>query len=798
MYKRQIHRSVLATSIDGFCMIDLQGRLLEVNDAYTRLSGYAREELVGMRFAELDATASEPDIAARIQRCCAAGGDLFETMHRKKDGSLWQVEINMHFGSVAGGRVFAFVRDIYQRKRIQSLKKMQLGFSEVMLHGTLDELLQAVLDAAEMLTSSSIGFFHFVDTDQEHIRLQTWSTNTQAHMCRAQGKGQHYPVSQAGVWVDCVKARKPVIHNDYAGLQGKRGLPEGHAAVMRELTVPVIHGGLVVAIIGVGNKPGLYTEDDVATVVELANMAIELVESKRAQEALRESQNYLSTVFQASPIGIVVARCADGRTLDINEAALHVFGYARDEMIGRALDDLGVFADPAQFGEVLRLLRERGAVDRMAMDFRRRDGELGVMEASCRLIELHGEQHRVSMIADVTERRRVDEALRQSQKLESLGTLAGGIAHDFNNILAAIRGNAELAADDIGRDHIAAVSLTEIKKASARASELVRRIAIFGQPKKSEHGVVDLGVVVGEVLMLLRATLPASIALQTEFARGTPCVRADAAQIHEAIVNLTTNAAHAIGARAGAIVYRLEPVQVSAKLAARILGLNAGSHALLTVSDSGCGMDEATQGRAFDAFYTTKPVGQGTGLGLAMVRGIMQGHGGAIAVASAPGKGTSFTLYFPAAGEEAQKQEQAAPEQIVLSAGLRVLYVDDEEALVHLAERSLSRLGHRISGFADPVQALAAFRAHPESYDVVVTDRTMPRMSGLDLARAVRSLRPGMPVLMISGQIGSWEEESARAAGVGELMLKPVSINELARAIERMRGCAEPAREQAA
>jgi PAS domain S-box-containing protein len=793
-----IHRSVLATSIDGYCMTDLQGRLLEVNDAYARLSGYAREELLGMRFAELDATASEQDIAARIQRCFAAGGDLFEAMHRKKDGSLWQVEINMHYGPAAGGRVFAFVRDIHQRKRIQGLKKMQLGFSEVMLHGSLDELLRAVLDAAEMLTSSRIGFFHFVDPDQEHIRLQTWSTNTQAHMCRAQGKGRHYPLSQAGVWVDCVKARKPVIHNDYAGLEHKRGLPEGHAAVTRELTVPVIRAGLVVAIIGVGNKPGLYTEDDEATVVELANMAIELIESKRAQVAVGESERYLSAVFQASPVGIVVSKCADGRTLDINESALRLYGYAREEMLGRTLDDLGVHADPAQNGEMLRLLRELGAVDRVQMDFCKRDGELGVMEVSCRLIDLHGEQHLLAMIVDVTERRRVDEALRQAQKLESLGTLAGGIAHDFNNILAAIRGNADLAAEDVGPDHAAAESLAEIRKASARASELVRRIAVFGRPKKTEQTVVDLGAVVGEVLKLLRATLPAGIALQSEFARDTPLVQADEAQVHEAVVNLTTNAAYAIGARAGTIVYRLEPVQVRAKLAASISGLSEGRYARLTVTDSGCGMDGAARGRIFDAFYTTKPVGEGTGLGLAMVRGIMQGHAGAVTVASAKGKGTSFALYFPAAQAAAQRQPPAAPAQIVLSAGQRVLYVDDEEALVFLVDRALTRLGHQVSAFADPERALAAFRAHPERYDVVVTDHAMPRMSGIELARAVRVLRPAMPVLLLSGHIEAKDEENARAAGIGELMLKPVGAEELARTLERMCCSAEPARREAA
>jgi signal transduction histidine kinase len=271
------------------------------------------------------------------------------------------------------------------------------------------------------------------------------------------------------------------------------------------------------------------------------------------------------------------------------------------------------------------------------------------------------------MIVDVTERKRLKEVHLQAQKLESLGTLAGGIAHDFNNILAAIRGNADLAAEDVGPDHIAAESLEEIRKASARASELVRRIMAFGRPREVRQEVVDLGAVVGEVLKLLRSTLPAGISLRKNFADATPHVLADAGQIHETIVNLTTNAAYAIGPRAGSIEYRLEPVQVGSKLARSIPGMHDGRYARLTVSDSGCGMNAATLERIFDAFYTTKPVGQGTGLGLSMVHGTMRSHGGAVTVKSTPGKGSSFALYFPAAGEKTVKRDSQPASGIISS-----------------------------------------------------------------------------------------------------------------------------------
>jgi signal transduction histidine kinase/CheY-like chemotaxis protein len=387
---------------------------------------------------------------------------------------------------------------------------------------------------------------------------------------------------------------------------------------------------------------------------------------------------------------------------------------------------------------------------------------------------------------DITERKRMEAVHLQAQKLESLGTLAGGIAHDFNNILTAIQGNAYLAAEDIGPDHVAAESLEEIRKASTRAAELVRRIMAFGRSKEAKRELVELSVVVSEVLKLLRATLPAGIFLKKEFAMNCPQVLADTGQVHEMLVNLTTNAAYAIGPRSGSIEYRLRPAQIAENLAREIPGLKPGCYVCLTVSDSGGGMDAATRERIFDAFYTTKPAGEGTGLGLSMVHGIMRSHGGAVIVESAPGKGSRFALYFPAVGEKAVKGEKITTAPILLSPGIRVLYVDDEEALVFLADRGLSRLGHQVIGFCDPEEALEAFRAHPQDFDVVVTDLSMPHMSGLEFARELLAVRPGIPVLMATGYIRPEDYDNARAAGVRELILKPVTINGLAQVLERL------------
>ncbi len=362
--------------------------------------------------------------------------------------------------------------------------------------------------------------------------------------------------------------------------------------------------------------------------------------------------------------------------------------------------------------------------------------------------------------------------------------MAGGIAHDFNNLLTAIRGNADLAAADVGPDHPATESLEEIRKACVRAGELIRRIMAFGRPREPQQELVELHEIIEEVLKLLRSTLPAGVALKTDFAAATPQVYADTGQIHEAIVNLTNNAVYAIGPRPGQIAYRLEPVHVDARQAQGIAGLRQGHYARLTVTDDGCGMDAATLERIFDAFYTTKPMGEGTGLGLSMVHGTMRSHGGTVTVESTLGQASTFSLYFPAAEIVDVQPADRAVLPIAQAVPLRVLYVDDEAALVFLANRLLTRLGHSVVGFSDPREALAAFRAHPESFDVVVTDLSMPEMSGFQLARAVLAVRRDLPVLMTTGHMRAEDHVTAQAIGIRAVITKPLVADEWVRQFE--------------
>jgi diguanylate cyclase (GGDEF)-like protein/PAS domain S-box-containing protein len=321
------YRAVIDTSLDGFWMVNAQGRLLEVNDAYVRQSGYSQEELLKMRISDLEAREDPRETLAHIERIFRQGSDLFETLHRAKNGLLWPVEVTAAYWPIAGGRMFCFIRDVRQRQRSQALLKTRLQLSEIALQGSIDDLLQATLDTAERFTSSQIGFFHFVDPDQETLTLQSWSTHTLRKMCTAKGKGQHYPVSEAGVWADCIRRRTPVIHNDYAHLSNRQGMPEGHAPVIRELAVPILRDTRVVAVIGIGNKPVDYTAEDVEIVHQLAAMTMDMVERKRAEEALKQTRERLNLALEGADLGLYDANLQTGEMV-VDERYLNMLGYA--------------------------------------------------------------------------------------------------------------------------------------------------------------------------------------------------------------------------------------------------------------------------------------------------------------------------------------------------------------------------------------------------------------------------------------------------------------------------------------
>jgi two-component system cell cycle sensor histidine kinase/response regulator CckA len=383
-------------------------------------------------------------------------------------------------------------------------------------------------------------------------------------------------------------------------------------------------------------------------------------------------------------------------------------------------------------------------------------------------------------------REALENQLRESQKMQAMGTMAGGIAHDFNNILSAILGNVSLAQQDTDPGATSMTSLLEIEKAGQRARDLVRQILTFSRNEPPKRIPIQLAEAVEETARMVKVTLPPSVTFQVLVNDTVASVLADATQVEQALLNLCTNAILAIGSHKGSVTMELFECDLAQPLNGR-LWLPAGTYVCVRVSDTGNGMSPETLDRIFEPFFTTRVVGQGTGLGLSVVHGIMQTHQGAIDVQSALGSGSIFTLYFPSSQEVAvAPPPEATPVDVVQGNGRRVMYVDDDQALVFLIARVLTRKGFVVHTYTDPQEAVAVLQADPTAFDLLVTDYNMPGFSGVDLLRQAKIIRPDLPVALASGYVTPELEQSAMAEGASALIYKPNDVSEFCETVQRL------------
>jgi signal transduction histidine kinase/ActR/RegA family two-component response regulator len=391
----------------------------------------------------------------------------------------------------------------------------------------------------------------------------------------------------------------------------------------------------------------------------------------------------------------------------------------------------------------------------------------------------------IEVINDVTARVQLEGQLHQAQKMEAIGTLAGGIAHDFNNILSAILGFAELVMEELEPDSRLSADQAQVIAAGLRAKDLVKQILTFSRRTDQELQPLLVQFVVKEALKLLRASIPTSIKFREEIDIDCGLVMADPGQIHQVVMNLCTNAYQAMRETGGVLAVSLKSLKISESEAVGRGNLAPGDYVVLEVSDTGCGMSKMVRERIFEPYFTTKGKGEGTGLGLSLVHGIVSGLGGVVNVYSEPGHGTTFKVYLPLiAGADPGEVEVAS--EVAPGGEESILVVDDEEAITHLERRILEKLGYRVTEFTASEEALQAFRAAPEGFDLVITDMTMPKLNGDELAREVLRIRPGMPIIICTGFSGLIDPEKAKAMGISEFMLKPVEKSELARAVRRV------------
>jgi PAS domain S-box-containing protein len=551
------------------------------------------------------------------------------------------------------------------------------------------------------------------------------------------------------------------------------------------MTCGVLFVGLLGAFLLVLTGRAVRTEQLVAERTT-ANAALEreIAERTRMGAALLESEARYRDLFEHAHDMLYTLDLA-GHFTALNRRGEQLTGYTRDELLGLHIRHLVA----SEHLELLQHMLTRTHAGFPAMMFTvaivTKAGQRRTLEVSTQRLARAGSPCEVQGIArDVTERTRLEAQLRQAQKMEALGTLAGGIAHDFNNILTAILGYTELALMTIPAESPTWHHLQAVRKAGQRAAGLVQQILTFSRRTEPERTPTQLQLLIQETLQFLRATLPTTIALHQDLDPRAGMVLADASQIHQVLLNLCTNAAHAMRETGGALHVHLEAIRLPTEDASAPPGLGAGPYVRLTVRDTGHGMPPEILDRIFEPFFTTKSPGEGTGMGLAVVHGIIASHGGAITVESAPSHGTTVRVYLP---ESAQLPvARARPEASVPHGRECILFVDDEAALASLGHALLTALGYEVVAVTSSREALAIFQAAPARFDLVITDYTMPELTGEALAQALRGIRPTLPIILCTGFSETMTAEKAQALGIDAFCLKPVVLQELGQTIRRV------------
>ncbi len=898
---------------DGVISANIEGEIVFMNAVAEQLTGWSRAEACGRPFAEVFHIVNEKTrekVDNPVRRVLIEGtviGLANHTLLISRDGMERPIADSAAPIRDAGGKIAGVVlvfRDQSAQNRVQRLIQARLTLLEYATNHRLEELLSKALDEAGALTDSPIGFYHFVDDDQKRITLQQWSTRTLKEFCRTGEAGRHYDIDRAGIWMECFHRRKPVVHNDYASHPLKKGLPEGHAEVLRELVVPIIRRDKVVAILGLGNKSSDYTEKEVESISYLADVTWHIVEQKRAQEALLQSETLFRNLFEHHSAIKLIIDPDNGAIIDANQAAERYYGWSKEQLRQMRIQDIntlsgeelkqeiemvrsgkrvmfafqhrladgairdvevfsskievkgkdllhaivhditerkqvekrlqaseakyrdlfenapiGIFTttskgrtlsangamsrilgfasaretvprfnnlqiqlykNPDQRERFLQLLEEKGQVENFEYQANTADGRTVWLSMNARLARRAGDEFIIEgFTTDISAQRKLEEQFRQAQKMESVGRLAGGVAHDYNNMLSVILGYTEMALESVDPSEPLHDDLQEILNAARRSTEVTRQLLAFARKQTIAPKVIDLNGTVNGMLKMLRRLIGEDIDLAWRPAPVLWPIKMDPSQIDQILANLCVNARDAI-AGVGKITMETDNVTFDQAYCEDHPGFVPGDFVLLAASDNGCGMDKATQDKLFEPFFTTKGVGQGTGLGLATVYGIVKQNNGFINVYSEPGNGTTFKIYLPRHDSDSVDTWQENAPQIPLSQGETILIVEDEAAILNLSKTMLNRLGYNALTAGTPGEALRLAELHAGKINLFITDVVMPEMNGRDLADQLQARCPGIKTLFMSGYTANViAHQGVLDEGVCFIQ-KPFSMKELA------------------
>lgn len=530
-------------------------------------------------------------------------------------------------------------------------------------------------------------------------------------------------------------------------------------------------------------------------VIGASAVVVDISEKKKSEKALRDSEEHYRRLMEKAKDAIFIAEAETGIIIDCNQQAETLVGLPAERIIG--LHQSRLFSSERET-DVRRKIFQVTITDSgfpnaiIQSTVCHQDGRLVPVEISASLYESGGKLLALGIFRDISERKKAEERfleserrLRHLQKMEAIGALSGGIAHDFNNILSAIIGYTEMALRDTLPSMRIRKYLRHVLKGGLRAQDLTRQILTFSRQTEEEVNPIEVGLLVKETIRLLRASLPTTIYIRYNIKKKIRPVMAEPTQIHQVLMNLATNAAHAMKRKGGILDIRLNEIVLDDKASFVHPDLRRGSYLRLTVRDNGHGIDPAIIDRIFDPYFTTKEPGEGTGMGLSIVYGIVKRHGGAIVVKSRVGIGSVFQVYIPAVKDEGYHLPESHSSAVPMGKG-RILFIDDENNIAELGQLMLESLGYDVVAKTNSIEALKVFRKQPHLFDLVITDQTMPGMTGIDLSRKILKIRPETPIILCTGFSQVAALARAKNFGIRECLFKPLTLRQLADAVNRV------------
>jgi len=749
-------QALLNASTETALLIDSRGKIMAANRVAARRMGKRVDEIVGLSLEDI----LSPDIAesrtARIDKVLHSGKPVrFQDGREGRQYDNYIAPVLDQDGKITGIALFA--KDTTEAREAREAVQERERYFRSLLDNMHEDIL--VIDRNYLITDVNKSFV----TSTGHKRREVIGRH-----CFEISHGHNEPCKKHGE--DC-GLHEVFNTGNPCNLLHKHLNADGSISWLDCLLSPL-----------------LTEEGEITHVIEAMRDVSDVMETR---QRLEESERHYKTLFNSASEAICIHDAA-GRFLEVNQAACDCLGYVPEEFLKMKMSDLEAPGYGVDESERMDQLFQSKQV-RFETVHVAKDGALIPMEVSSRLIDYSGKPAVLSIALNISDRKQAEKekeelevSLRQAQKMEAIGTLAGGIAHDFNNILGAVMGISELALLDVEEGTTLSRHLKQVLKACERARDLTNQILAFSRQQEEKVILFSMKPIVKEALKLLGSSLPSTIVIRHSIEADPGLIKGDPTQIHQVLMNLCTNAAHAMQEKGGILEVKLRKVELqSGELLTTRPDLHEGPYVCLSVSDTGYGITPEVIDRIFDPYFTTKGVGEGTGLGLAVVQGIVRKHKGTITVESEPDRGATFSIYIPRVEEEDQEIRAESPASLPMG-NERILFVDDEELLTHVGKGILEGLGYEVTARTSSREALELFKTKPEYFDLVITDMNMPNLTGERLAGELMKIRPGMPIILCTGFSHVMGQENARRMGIRAFVMKPVVRMDLAKTVRRV------------